>query len=263
MKKILILFFITSSILTYSQVQKISTIPFSNQKAEAEIYAGNDALENDYYIKNNVFFKNNKSITLQYKNPFLGKISRVDLQNPLKTMLFYGDFNSVILLDNQLNETEKINFSQNEKPIDATAIGMASQNKLWIFNTLTQQIGLFDYLNNTFHSITQPLKGSFKYYETDFNYFHWIDQQNNWYFCDIFGKISANGKVPDFNQIQLLEKQRILYSKDDQLFFCDLKTNKVYEIENIGKSLKSFSYKDQILAIFANSQISKYKIILP
>jgi hypothetical protein len=31
-------------------------------------------------------------------------------QNPLNIVLFYENFNVVILLDNQLNETQKINF---------------------------------------------------------------------------------------------------------------------------------------------------------
>ena len=43
------------------------------------------------------------------------KIKKVDLINPLKVTLFYEEFNTVVLLDNQMNEIQKIDFSKNEK----------------------------------------------------------------------------------------------------------------------------------------------------
>jgi hypothetical protein len=47
---------------------------------------------------------------LNTKIPLWEKITKVDLQNPLKIVLFYESFNSALLLDNQLNEIQKINF---------------------------------------------------------------------------------------------------------------------------------------------------------
>ncbi len=82
----------------------------SSQKIDADEMVGFDGSENMYYIKNNVLFKKNKKELWQYKNISLGKITHVDIQNPLKTILFYENFNTVITLDNQFNETQKINF---------------------------------------------------------------------------------------------------------------------------------------------------------
>jgi hypothetical protein len=45
--------------------------------------------------------------TFVYQNFSLGKITKVDLQNPLKIVLFYENFNTVVTLDNQLNEIQK------------------------------------------------------------------------------------------------------------------------------------------------------------
>jgi hypothetical protein len=44
---------------------------------------------------------------LNTKSLFGKKITKVDLQNPLKIVLFYESFNSALLLDNQLNEIQK------------------------------------------------------------------------------------------------------------------------------------------------------------
>jgi hypothetical protein len=83
-----------------------------------------------YTVKNNIFSKIGTRETFVYQNFSLGKITKVDLQNPLKIVLFYENFNTVVTLDNQLNEIQK-NFSESSVPIVATAIGIASQNQFW------------------------------------------------------------------------------------------------------------------------------------
>ena len=205
----------------------------------------------------------NEKESWQYKNVSLGKPTKIDIQNPLKIMLFYENFNTVVILDNQLNETQKINFCEKEVPIVVTATGIASQNRLWIYNGLTQQIGLFDYLKNTFQSITPSFQGNIKYYESDFNTFQWIDGDLNWYSCDVFGKIISLGKVAEFDQIQVIGNQIIIFSKNGKLILQDISKNGNYTIENVEKSFNNFFYKDQILSIFTNQEITNYKITIP
>jgi hypothetical protein len=263
MKKIILLVFTLRFALTLAQEQQLNITPLPKQEIDADVFVGSDGMENLYYIKNNVFFKKNKKQSWQYKNVSLGKITKIDIQNQLKIMLFYENFNTIILLDNQLSETQKINLSDNNIPIVATATGIASGNRLWIYNSLTQEIGLFDYLKNTFQSITPPISGNLKYYESDFINFQWIDTDLNWYSCDVFGKITSLGKVSDFQQIQSITKKMVLFSKEETLYIQDLSKNKIYPIENVEKSFKNFYYKDQILSIFTNQGISNYKIVIP
>lgn len=261
--KVIFLFFLFQLAAVIAQEQKVKTQLLSTQKIDFDVFVGYDGMENLYYIKNNVFFKKNKDELWQYKNISLGKITKIDFQNQLKIMLFYENFNTIILLDNQLSETQKINLSENDVPIVATATGIASQNRLWIYNSLTQQIGLFDYLKNTYLSITPSFQENLKYYTSDFNSFQWIDDKLNWYSCDVFGKIKTLGKVSDFDQIQVIENQIIIFSKDEKLHLQDLSKNSIYSIENVEKSFENFFYKDQILSIFTNQEITNYKITIP
>jgi len=235
----------------------------SSQSISGSTFVGIDVLSNLYYIENNVFFKKNKSQLWQYKNLSLGKITKIDLQNPLKIVVFYEDFNSVILLDNQLNEIQKINFSTENSSLIAAAIGIASQNRLWVFDTLSQKLGLYNYSNGEFKSITTSFQGNFKYYKSDFNTFQWIDDKLNWFSCDIYGKISLLRKVSDFDKIQILDSQLILFSKGEHLYFQDFKLITTEEIQNVDKTFEFFTFKDEILSIFTNRQIKNYKIIIP
>lgn len=262
-KKLILLIFIVHFSLVLAQEKSLKVTFLSTQKIDADDFVGVDGLGNMYYLKDNTLIKNNKTESWQYGNISLGKITRVDIQNPLKIVLFYENFNTIILLDSQLNETQKINFAENTIPLLVSSMGIASQNRLWIYDSASQQIGLFDYLKNTFDPIAPSFQGNFKYYNSDFNTFQWIDEKLNWYSCDIFGKITALGRISDFEQIQTTEKQFVIFSKDKKLHLQDLRTNSIYTIENIEKSFKKFYYKDQILSIFTSQEISNYKIPIP
>jgi hypothetical protein len=262
-RKIVFLFLFFQLASMYAQEQNITVKSISTQKTEMDVFVGFDGMGNLYYIKNNVLYKKNNNELWQYKNISLGKITKIDFQNQLKIMLFYENFNTIILLDNQLNEIQKINFSENETPIVVAAASVAGQNSLWLYNSLSQQIGLYDYLKGTFRSITPPFIGIVKYYQSDFNNFYWIDEGLNWYAVDIFGKITTIGKTPEFEQIQIVSSQEIVVAKNGNLFVQNISKGKFFTIENVEKSFKNFYYKDQILAIFTNQGITNYKIKIP
>jgi len=230
---------------------------------EADTFIGIDGLGNYYSIKNNVFTKQKDNQNLEYKNISLGKISRVDILNPLKIVLFYENFNTVITLDNQLNEIQRINFSDVDNSIVATKVGMASQNQFWIYNTMNQKIGLFDYTKNNYTPIGNPIQNSIKDFHSDFNTFYWIDDMNNWYSSDIFGKVNLLASVPSYDKIQIIDSEKLLFSKGNEIYLLDNKAKVIIEIEIVEKSFQNFYYKDQILAIFTNQQITNYKIKLP
>lgn len=263
MKNPIPLFFILIFTVSFGQNKNHVAAKLDSFAIATDNFLGYDQFGFFYSIKNNVLSKLKNDETFEYKNISLGKPTKIDIQNPLKIMLFYENFNTIILLDNQLSETQKINLSENEVPIMATATGIASQNRLWIYNSLTQQIGLFDYLKNTFQSITPSFQGNLKYYQSDFNTFQWIDNNLNWYAVDVFGKITSLGKVADFEKIQIMDNKSVILSKEGKLYIQDIKNNRISPIENVEKSFKNFHYKDQILSIFTNQGITNYKISIP
>ena len=263
MKKVILLLLIGSFSMMISQNLKQNAVLMDSIRFDGDQFLGYDPFGFYYTIKNNVFSKINTRDTLEYKNISLGKITKVDLQNPLKIVLFYENFNTVILLDNQLNEIQKINFSESTIPIVVSAIGIASQNQLWIYNSMNQQLGLYDYLNTIYKTISVPSAENIKNYFSDFNAFYWIDNKNNWFACDIFGRITNNGKVPDFESIEIINKNQFIYSTNGSLIFQDLEKDQKTEIKIAEKSFKKFYYKDQILSIFTTEGITNYKITIP
>ena len=263
MKKAFLIFLLIFFTNCFAQTNALNAIQLDSISFNASSFVGTDGFGYYYYIKNNVFIKSKKNENFEYKNLALGQIQHVDIQNPLMIVLFYENFNTIITLDNQLNESNKLNFSDFKTPLLVTATGMASQNRFWIYDQLTQKIGLFDYISNNYVALTQSFDGVIKFYNSDFNTFHWIDDKLNWFSCDVFGKITSFGKVENFDKMQIINHDTFLFSVGNQLFLKNYASNQKYAIKIVDKSFESFFYKDQILSIFTIEGITNYKIKIP
>lgn len=262
MAKLLLSLLVVSFSIAYGQNQKLYPTLQDSFSFKADTYVGFDQFRFLYYITEDGLYKTKDNETFEYKNPTLGKITKVDLQNPLKVVQFYETFNSAILLDNQCNEIQKINFSKNTIPISITAVGVASQNQLWVYDNLNQQVGLFDYLKNNYKAISTSFPESIKHYQSDLNTFYWIDYKNNWFSCNIYGKITTKGKTPEFDCIEIINDHKYIFSKNNVLIFEDINKIETYKIEISEKTFKKFYYKDQILSIFTSTGITNYKITI-
>lgn len=258
MKKFLFALFILWNASVSAQFpQLVSEVP-----TKADWYVGFDNLGANYFVTDNAFYKEKERKLLQYQNISFGKIDKADLINPMNLLLFYKDFNAVVFLDNQLNEIRRINFSDFPEPLTVTAAGNASQNRLWIYNSINQQIGLFDFLKNNVVYLAQPLKGNIVHYETDFNHFHWIDESGNRFSCDLFGKIISVGRFPVEAKTQFVSDTSMIYLKNKELRHFSLSGNTEQLIDLGEKSALGFWYGAQNLAIFTTEGISLYKLKL-
>lgn len=256
MKKICLLFWL----FCLSNVMAQKLVFVSSSELKADTFVGYDALGASYSITDNVFTKIMGTQQWQYKNPQLGKITKVDLQNPLKIVLFYQDFNTVILVDNQLNETANINLNESLNPIMPTAIGLAAGNRLWIYNSITLRVGLYDYGKRELKNLTVPFNNNVKSYSTRFNFFLWADEFGNAFECDVYGKIKSFGVLPSFDRLLRLSDASLIYSVHNNLFRYDLNERKTISIEIEEKSFENFTYNDQILSIFTDHRITNYKL---
>jgi hypothetical protein len=125
----------------------------SEIKAEkvAQIIAGGEIFSTDnlgfvYVVENDVLTKYSplgEKIN-SYKNSRFGSIYSIDSNNPLQTLVYYKDFNSIILLDNtlsQIGETislDKLSFD------GAELVCSASNGGFWIYNATTANLNYFN-----------------------------------------------------------------------------------------------------------------------
>lgn len=263
MKNIILFLSLLNCFVSYCQISKINASVVKVKLVEVDDFIGEDALGFSYYIKDSNFIKLKNTENWQYTNIALGKIKKVDIQNPLKIVIFYENFNCVVILDNQLNEIKNINFSLENQEIAAYAIGISSQGNLWVFNSINMQLGLYNYESEVYKKIGLPFDKKIKNYSSNFNTFYWIDENNNFYSCDIFGKVNLLANIPTYTSIYIDNENTIVYEKENILYLMDISKNKTYEIDISEKTFKNFQYKDQNLSIFTPKGITNYKINLP
>jgi hypothetical protein len=91
-------------------------------------------------------------------------LSSVNIQNPFKLILFYKDFNAVIILDNNLNElSNKIDFTLETKFNNVLFVSSSSENNIWLYAD-DNKLHLYNYQKLSDEIQTQPIT----FYHNDF-----------------------------------------------------------------------------------------------
>lgn len=262
-KKILFILIINFLCFSLQSQEVIPAVKQSDTQLTCDIFLGFDNQKSIYSLKNNILTKNSDGITYQYNNLSLGKITNVDFQNPLQIVVFYKNFNTVVLLDNQLNEIKKIDFNLQSTPVTIEAVALSSQNQIWIYDSISSKIGLYNVNTDTFKWISTMLENPISYYESDYTHFYWTDINLNLYRISIYGTIEKLGILPKFDVIQLTKNGNSIYKIDDELYYYDLTSKSSSKIAIDEKIISKFFFRDGILSIFTQNEITNYKIILP
>lgn len=226
---------------------------------EAEQFVTKDVYDNYYFITNNNLIKTNNQKTFFFKEVTLGKIEYVSVLNPLQIMVFYKDFNTVVLLDNQLNETHRI--KGNNYTILFQAVDLARQNNLWFYDANSLQFGTFNFVENTFKYISTPTSFSIKNYKSDYNQFYWITDDNHFFSINYFGKITLLQNLDALENVKIINDKAFLAKKNGKINYYI--NNAIYEILVDKNSTDFFCFKDGFLSIFTNNYVTNYKIELP
>jgi len=254
----LLIILFSFSILAFSQNAEIKFI--DSLQIQCDVYFGRDILEYDYFLQKGVLYKQKKTEKREYKNVSLGKIHSVDLINPLKTLLFYKDFNSVILLDNQLSEIIKINFS--DFGIIVQNCNMALQNRLWIYDVLSNSLLLFDYVNKKITPLSQALKNTFKHCESDYNQWMMISEDNQLFSYNNYGKMFFFGIIPEFNQIAVVNSETVVFELNNNLYLYQINNKDTKLLLFDKRNIQNLVYQKGTLRIFIGETIINYTLKL-
>lgn len=109
------------------QVAQIDTIAKS-------VYADN--LDNVYLLSDRdelLKYDAKGKLRWRYSNNRFGKLHSVDVSDPLRVVLFYADFQQVVVLNNNLNEITSYSFAKNSNLL-VSVVASGNNNSLWIFD---------------------------------------------------------------------------------------------------------------------------------
>jgi hypothetical protein len=72
-----------------------------------------------------------------------GKLHAVDVTNPLKPLLFYKDFSTVVILDRLLSNRSSLDLRR-YNVLQPTAIALSYDNKIWVFDQFDNKLKKLD-----------------------------------------------------------------------------------------------------------------------
>jgi len=238
-----------------SSAQEIKTAFIKSFPLKADTYYGTDAFENVYYGINDVLYKKTPTKTYQYNNLALGSISSVSIFNPLELVVFYKDFNSVIILDNTLNPIQKLSFLDK----NISLVAKAGKNKLWLYNTDVQQLELYNYKTKSVLAKSQPqslldpkeMSGNANYV--------WIKTASNTIkVFNIYGSEVTEIKK-QIDVFAISKSGVIIFKSSNELYSKSEKTQKIELNQNIN--IKYLSVVDNNLYFFDGNILFTFKIL--
>lgn len=257
MTRFIFIFLICTSGLSQELIQQES------QSLSVDIFIGIDDYNDIYTITDNIIYKTGEKGTFEFNDLQLGDITSVDIINPLKVIVYYHDFNTVVFLDNRLSEIERIDFNNLPTFINTGAARNAGNNRLWLLNTDTQQIELYNYSTQKELEISQPITDEIIATASNFNFFYTLTNQEltkyNLYGSLVYSIKIEEGKTlhEDFGNIIVTTASQLLYKAKEEKKFTPLAYQ---EILNVNLQLRQdllYIYNGEKLTTFSLNQPKK------
>lgn len=194
-----------------------------------------------------------------------GKASLIDVSNPLKVLLYYRDFATVVVLDRFLNAVNIIDLRK-QNIFQAKAIGQSYDNKIWVYDELESKLKKIDeegkLLQETpdFRLLLGQAPSPIKIFDEN-KYVYLYDSAKGVYVFDYFGALRNNIQILHWKNFKVVGKY-IFGSKADTLFRYEIASFNFDEWrmpEEISKS-NSFNFTSTRLYALRKDGIYIYSI---
>lgn len=262
--KYLLLLILCSQVFV-AQSQNIKTQFINKIPLNADQFIGVDTFENYYYVIGTALYKKTTNNTYVYNNTSLGGNYSVDLSNPLKIVLFYRDFNTVVILDNRLNElTDSINFSAETFGKNVASVSLSSNNNLWLYSLDDNILSLWNYETKKTIFNTQPLS----FYEENFEASEQISSYTYCWMISNNGILQFNEYGSFVNDLFLPDVENVVpylngyfYIKDAMVYYNSNGESTVVLKDGIQHKIDHFTIAKNNLYFFDANVLYKYGVL--
>lgn len=234
-----------------------------------------DNLDNIYILNSRNQVKklnaNGDSVAVYNDVKKFGQATLIDVSNPLKLLLYYKDYATVVVLDRFLNAVNVIDFRK-QNIFQVKAIGQSYDNKMWIYDELEGKLKKIDedgkLLQETpdFRMLLGQAPTPIKIFDEN-KYVYLYDSLKGVYVFDYFGALKNNIMIDHWQNFKVAGKY-IFGSRSGILYRYEISSFRVDDWkmpEQIAKS-KAFNFSaTRLYALMENvngdnSTISIYLI---
>jgi len=226
-----------------------------------------DNLDNIYILNSRNQIKkldaNGDSVAIFNNVRKYGKATLIDVSNPLKVLLYYKDFTTVVVLDRFLNIRNSIDLRKQDI-YQAKAVGQSYDNRIWVFDELDNKLKKLEedgkILQETpdFRLLLGKAVSPIKIFDEN-KYVYLYDSINGVYVFDYFGALKNNILIQHWQNFKVAGKF-IFGSKSDILYRYDI-TSFRYDEWKMPEQLfqsKAFNFTTSRLYALKNDAIEIY-----
>jgi hypothetical protein len=217
-----------------------------------------DNLDNIYLLSSTNQVKklnaNGDSVAIFNDVKKFGQASLIDVSNPLKVLLYYRDFATIVVLDRLLNVRNIIDLRK-QNILQARAIGQSYDNKIWIYDEVENKLKKIDeegkLLQETpdFRQLFGQAPMPQKIFDQD-QYVYLYDSAQAVFVFDYYGALKNKILITGWHNFKVAGKY-IFGSNDNKLFRYNIQTFRVDEWKMPDELYRSRSFNFSSSRLYA------------
>jgi len=254
--QLLFLFVFLNSFLAHNQItlDKIDSIKYDDNFRLISV----DNLGESYFLQDD---KLKKGKVYAFSDSSLGDLNKVDFYNNFKLKLWYSNFNTLVILDNFLNEITRVQFNEISSLFEITNISSANENSIWVYDESNMRIKKFDFFKKVFiENLETQIDGTVIDMKSNYNYLLVLTEK-------YFYKINYNGLIIFKNENKMeytkvgFYKNDVLLSNKTGLFHLKNEEELITKINLEKLFIKDFFVINETLYIYDEDHLNKYLIL--
>ncbi len=192
-----------------------------------------------------------------------GQASLIDVSNPLKILLYYPDFATIVVLDRLLNARNTIELRKSGI-LQVRAIGQSYDNKVWVYDEVDNKLkkidedGKLSMETPDFRQLFDQAPSPQKIFDQD-QYVYLYDTAQGIFVFDYYGTLKNRIPVPGWHNLKVTGKY-IFGSSASQLFRYDLNTSRINEwaLPAALNDSKAFNFSNSRLFALKKDRLEIY-----
>lgn len=184
-----------------------------------------DNLDNVYLLSTSNQLKkldsNGDSVAVFNDVKKFGEATLMDVSNPLKILLYYKNFSTIVVLDGMLQQKNMIDLRK-KNMFRVSAVGLGYDGKIWVYDELEFSLKKIDDKGNVILR-TPDLRQVFDELVTPVNvfdqnkYLYLYDPQKGIYVFDYYGTFKNKIDIKGWENLRVVDKH--VYGKDSTSFY--------------------------------------------
>jgi len=227
-----------------------------------------DHLDNLYLIGSTDQLKkinaNGDSVAVFNNVRKFGKISYIDVSNPLRVLLYYKDFSTIVVLDRLLNVRNTIDLRK-QNIFQVRAIGLSYDNMIWLYDELENRLKKIDeegkliFETNDFRQLFDDAPVPVRIFDQD-GFVYLYDKSGGVFVFDYYGALKNKILITGWDNFKVTGKS-FFGNVKDTLFRYRIDLFRVYDYK-LPPALSGFRSMDFTSARFYGLRQNEVEIYL-